>query len=114
MESSPGNVILVGRKPVMNYVMAAVLTLQSGGDLVLRARGRAISKAVDASQIIINRFAKDYEVKSVSLGTEERTDQEGRTRSVSTIEIVLGKRAEAGARKGAGQEGKKRRGVLRL
>lgn len=93
MESSTGNVILVGRKPVMNYVMAAVLTLQSGGDLVLKARGRAISKAVDASQIIINRFAKDYEIKSVNLGTEEMTDQEGRTRSISTIEIVLGKRA---------------------
>jgi len=92
MESSAGNVILVGRKPVMNYVMAATLILQSGGDLVLRARGRAISRAVDVSQIIINRFAKDYEVKSVSIGTEEMTDQEGRIRSISTIEIVLGKK----------------------
>jgi len=113
MESQPKGVILVGKKPVMNYVMAAVLALQSDGDLVLRARGRAISRAVDVSQIIINRFARDYEVKAVNIGAEERVGQDGRARAVSTIEIVLGRRAVARPTV-AGQKGRVERRGFRL
>ena len=73
-------VILVGRKPTMNYVTAALLALKDGRGLILKARGRAISRAVDVSQILVNRFAKDHEVKEVEIGTDEVKREDGSMR----------------------------------
>jgi len=91
-------VILVGRKPTMNYVTAALLALKEGRGLVLRARGRAISRAVDVSQILLNRFAKDHEVKQVEIGTDELKREDGSVRPVSTISIVLDRKTAPAGR----------------
>ncbi|RLF15535.1 MAG: DNA-binding protein Alba [Thermoprotei archaeon] len=87
------NVVLVGNKPTMNYVLATVIQFNQGADKVtIKARGRAISKAVDTAQIVQLRFLQDQvEVKDVKIGTE-RVGEYGQERNVSTIEIVLARK----------------------
>ncbi|MGC8752060.1 MAG: DNA-binding protein Alba [Fervidicoccaceae archaeon] len=87
---TPSNVILVGKKPVMNYVMAVLALLNQGVDeVVVKARGRAISKAVDAVEIIRNKLlAEKVEVKDIKIGSQVIQGQD-RTSRVSTIEITL-------------------------
>ena len=91
-EESEENVIYVGNKPPMSYVLAVVTQFNSGSsEVVTKARGRAISRAVDAAEITRNRFASDAKVKEIRIGTEAITNEEGRTSNVSSIEIVLAK-----------------------
>ena len=85
------NVIYVGNKPSMSYVLAVVTQFQRSGsnEVVLKARGRAISRAVDTAEIVRNRFMKDAELKDIKIGTESITNEEGKTSNVSSIEITL-------------------------
>jgi len=83
-------VVLVGKKPVMNYVLACITIFHEGTkEISLRARGRAISKAVDVAEVVRRRFMPNVKVKEINIGTEEMT-RENKTVNVSTIEIVLG------------------------
>jgi len=85
------NTVLVGKKPVMNYVLA-ILQMNSQGmnNIVVKARGRAISKAVDAVEIVRKRFLKDrVDVKKIEIGSEQLKTQDGRLVRTSTIEIHL-------------------------
>jgi DNA-binding protein len=91
-EESEENVIYVGNKPPMSYVLAVVTQFNSGSsEVVIKARGRAISRAVDAAEITRNRFVTDAKVKEIRIGTESITNEEGRTSNVSSIEISLAK-----------------------
>ncbi len=93
-------VILVGRKPTMNYVLATTLPLTEGKKVVLKARGRAISKAVDVVEVVRRRFVKDAKIENVNIGTEEgRVGNDGRPRNVSTIEITLAPPSGGGKKK---------------
>ncbi len=85
------NIIFVGHKPPMSYVLAVVTQFQGGGseEVVVKARGRAISTAVDTAEIVRNRFITDAKIKEIKIGTESITNEEGRTSNVSSIEIVL-------------------------
>ncbi len=86
------NVVYVGSKPVMNYVLACITQFNEGANEVrIKARGRAISRAVDVAEIVRNRFMPEVEVKDIKIGTEELETEEGDTVNVSTIEIVLEK-----------------------
>lgn len=74
----------------MSYVLAVVTQFNGGSDEVtIKARGRAISRAVDTAEITRNRFVKDAEVKEITIGTESITNEEGRSSNVSSIEITL-------------------------
>ena len=89
------DVIFVGNKPPMSYVLA-IITAFSGGntkDVTLKARGQAITTAVDVAEIVRSRFLKELKVKDIVIGTVEMPPREGETRSrmVSTIEINLSK-----------------------
>jgi DNA-binding protein len=88
-------VVFIGNKPPMSYVMAVMTALSSGAitEITLKARGRAITTAVDVAEITSNRFIKDLTVTSVGIGTEEMPAREGenRSRNVSIIEIKLAK-----------------------
>lgn len=76
----------------MSYVLAVVTQFNSGStEVVIKARGRAISRAVDAAEITRNRFVHDAVVKDIRIGTETITNEEGRTSNVSSIEIALSK-----------------------
>jgi DNA-binding protein len=91
-EESEENVIYVGNKPPMSYVLAVVTQFNSGSsEVVIKARGRAISRAVDAAEITRNRFVQDAKIKEIRIGTESITNEEGRTSNVSSIEIALAK-----------------------
>jgi len=91
-EESEENVIYIGNKPPMSYVLAIVTQFNSGSnDVVVKARGRAISRAVDAAEITRNRFVTDAKIKEIRIGTEAITNEEGRTSNVSSIEITLTK-----------------------
>jgi DNA-binding protein len=91
-EESEENVIYVGNKPPMSYVLAVVTQFNSGSsEVVIKARGRAISRAVDAAEITRNKFVTDAKVKDIRIGTEAITNEEGRTSNVSSIEISLSK-----------------------
>ena len=85
------NVIYVGRKPPMSYVLAVVTQFNGNGseDVILKARGRSISTAVDTAEIVRNRFVKNAKVKDITIGTESVTNEEGRESNVSSIEISL-------------------------
>ncbi len=88
-----GNTILIGKKPVMNYVLAGLTLIQNGADEVsIKARGRAISKAVDVAQIITKRFATDVTVKGIDITTEQvKSIETGSLNNVSSMEIRLSK-----------------------
>jgi len=84
------NTIFVGNKPPMSYVLAVVTQFNGGSDsVVLKARGRAISRAVDTAEITRNRFVTDAKIKDIKIGTESITNEEGRSSNVSSIEISL-------------------------
>lgn len=88
-------IVYVGRKPPMSYVLAVITSLSSSNTekITLKARGRAISTAVDVAEIARRRFIKDLKVSKISIGTEEMPAREGenRSRMVSTMEITLGR-----------------------
>ena len=84
------NNVLIGRKPVMNYVVACLTFFNSGEDeICIKARGRAISRAVDTVELLQRAFMKDLKFKKISIGTEELEREDGRKSNVSTIEIVV-------------------------
>jgi len=84
------NVVYVGQKPTMSYVLA-VITQFTGGlkEVHLKARGRSISRAVDVAEIVRNRFLADVKIQDIEIGTEEREVEEGNKINVSTIDIKL-------------------------
>ena len=84
------NTIYVGNKPPMSYVLAVVTQFNGGSnEVVIKARGRAISRAVDTAEIVKNRFVTDAKVKDINIGTESITNEEGKSSNVSSIEISL-------------------------
>ena len=87
---SEENVVYIGNKPVMNYVLAVVTQMNSGiSQITLKARGRAISRAVDVAEIVRNKFINDMNLGSIEISTEEITRREGTKSNVSAIEIQL-------------------------
>ena len=89
--TSPPNHIFVGKKPVMSYAMSALIQLTQAGEVVVKARGLAISRAVDVAEIVTKRLGNgQFSVKSIAINTEvvgEGSEQ----RNVSSIEIVVGR-----------------------
>ena len=85
------NVIFVGRNPPMSYVLAVLsgFSASKEGDVILKARGRAITTAVDVAEITRRRFMKELSISGIIIGTEELPREGGGTRAVSTIEITL-------------------------
>lgn len=85
--------VLIGNKNVMNYVLATVIQFNQGAKRVsIKARGRAISRAVDVAEIVRGRFLKgEVDVEKINIGSE--TVGEGdKKRTISTIEIILSRK----------------------
>ena len=95
MTEKSNDVVFVGNKPPMSYVLAIITAFSSGNlkEITLKARGQAITTAVDVAEITRSRFIKDLKVSKIAIGTAEMPPREGETRSrmVSTIEISLAK-----------------------
>ncbi len=74
----------------MSYVLAVVTQFNSGSnEVIIKARERTISRAVDTAEIVRNRFVTDAELKDIKISTESLTNEESRTSNVSAIEITL-------------------------
>ncbi len=85
------DVVYVGNKPVMNYVLAVITQFNGGtNNVTIKARGRAISRAVDVAEVVRNRFLNDVEVKDIIISTEKVTSDRGES-NVSAMEITIGK-----------------------
>lgn len=85
------NIVYIGQKPPMAYVLAVLTSFSDTNtpEVLLKARGRSITTAVDVAEIARRRFLKELTVSNISIGTEELEQREGGTRAVSTIEITL-------------------------
>jgi DNA-binding protein Alba len=87
------NAVLIGKKPVMNYVLACITFFHGGAkEVSVKARGRAISRAIDVVEVVRRRFLPDVKVTRIGIGTDQISPREegssGLT-NVSTIEIVI-------------------------
>jgi DNA-binding protein len=91
--SEKSAIVFIGSKTPMDYVLAVITRLSASNakEVILKARGQAITTAVDVAEITRNRFLKDLKTNRIAIGTEEMPPREGenRTRMVSTIEITL-------------------------
>jgi DNA-binding protein len=89
---SENNAVLIGKKPVMNYVLACITFFHGGAkEVSIKARGRAISRAIDVAEVVRRRFLPDVKVTKIGIGTDQLSSREegsGPT-NVSTIEITL-------------------------
>ena len=91
---SESNSVLIGRKPVMNYVLACITLFHGGAnEVMVKARGRAISRAVDVVEVTRRKFLPDLKVKNIGIGTDQLSpiEEGGSPTNVSTIEITLAK-----------------------
>jgi DNA-binding protein Alba len=91
-EKPEDNVIFVGKKPSMAYVLGAITQFSNNQNEVhIKARGRAISRAVDVAEIVRRKFLQDVRVKSIEIGTEEKEVENKGKLNISTISITLSK-----------------------
>jgi DNA-binding protein Alba len=85
------NVIFVGKKPTMSYVLAVITQFSEGAKEVhVKARGRSISRAVDVVEVVKNRFISNLK-HSIEIGTEKIQAENNQELNVSTIDIKLTK-----------------------
>ena len=86
------NIVYVGKKGTMSYVLATITQFNNGAtEVVIKARGKLISQAVDVTEIVRNRFMPNCKVKNILTKTEELTSEDGSMSKVSAIEVTLQK-----------------------
>ncbi len=92
-QNMDNNSVFIGNKPFMNYVTSVVMsfTAQNLDEVVVKARGKLISRAVDVVEVSRSRFLESINVKDIKIGSEECTNKDGRAVKVSFIEITMGK-----------------------
>jgi DNA-binding protein len=94
-EREDTNIIFIGEKPFMNYVTAVVTQFKTKNqkEVIVKARGKFISRAVDVAEVSAKKFLKEenIKVKDIKINSEEFENKEGKKVSVSTIDITLEK-----------------------
>ena len=91
-DEKPDNIVYIGKKPTMNYVLAVATQFNSGSsEVTIKARGKSISKAVDIAEIVRNRFIQEAKVDDIRITTEVLENDDGKSSNVSSIEIFLKK-----------------------
>ena len=69
------------------------VTTHNSDEVIIKARGKFISRAVDVAEVASKRFLENQvEVKDIKIGSEDFTNKEGRLVRVSFIEITLKKK----------------------
>lgn len=89
------NIVFIGDKPFMNYVTGVVMQFTKGSkEVIIKARGRFISRAVDVSEVVKKRFldGQNVQIKNIKTASEEFTNKDGKKVNVSIIEITLAKK----------------------
>jgi len=93
--SGDEHTVFVGDKPFMNYVTGVVMqfTTQGADEVMIKGRGKFISKCVDISEVASKRFLENVvHLKDIKIDSEEFENKEGRLVRVSTIELTLKKK----------------------
>jgi DNA-binding protein len=89
METNREGMIIIGKKPTMEYVALCITHLNAGlNEIVLRARGRAISKAVTVTERL-KALLKNIKVKGITISSDEITNSNGKKSYASVIEITV-------------------------
>jgi DNA-binding protein len=89
-ENKLDNVIYIGKKPTIGYVLAVLTQLsQNVPEVIIRARGKQISRAVTVLELLKRKYRPDIKVKSITTSSEELQSKDGKTVRVSAIEIVV-------------------------
>ena len=89
-QSSSRNEIFIGKKPLMTYVTATLVQLANEPTVVIKARGKSITRAVDVAQIIVKRMdTLGYKIGPIKLGSETVQSDDGKVRNVSTIDVPI-------------------------
>lgn len=90
------NILYIGAKPFMNYVTNLIMqfTARKKDEMIIKARGKFISRAVDVAEVVKKKFLEDQnlKIKSIKINSEEFENKEGKKVNVSTIEITLSKK----------------------
>ncbi len=96
MSEKPDSIVYVGSKPINAYILACVTQFTEGAtEVTLKARGRAISRAVDVAEILRRKFMPDsVELIDVAISTETIDDSERGKSNVSAMEIILRKKTK--------------------
>tara|TARA_Y100000310_G_scaffold345778_2_gene469750 strand:- start:9430 stop:9723 length:294 start_codon:yes stop_codon:yes gene_type:complete len=87
--------VFIGNKPFMNYVTGVVMqfTTQGAPEVVIKSRGKFITRAVDVAEVAAKRFLENtIQVGDIKIDSEEFENQEGKKVRVSSIEITLTKK----------------------
>jgi archaea-specific DNA-binding protein len=89
------NTIFIGIKPFMNYVTGVVMQFKNKGqsEVIVSARGKFISKAVDVVEVARRTFLKEdnIKIKEIKIASEQFENKEGKRIFVSSIDIILTK-----------------------
>ena len=95
-KTEDSNVVYIGTKPFMNYVTSVVMqfTTKNRDEVIIKARGKFINRAVDVAEVVKRKFMKEQEIgiTKIKIDSEEFENKEGKKISVSTIEITLSKK----------------------
>lgn len=92
MTEDNDNTVYIGSKPAMSYVLAVVTQFNDGQDQVhIKARGKAISTAVDVAEIVRNRFVETADIDDIDIGTDTIETDEGDEMNLSSIQIDISK-----------------------
>lgn len=83
-------IVYIGQKPVKNYVIACLTSFSAGSNpVIIKARGRAICRAVDTVELLRRAFLKDASLQNIAISTEQVTREGNQKANVSTIEITV-------------------------
>ena len=94
MRAPDDKTVYIGRKPRMTYVIAASKHLNEAGAVILKARGKSISQAVDVAEIVRRRYIKDARVDDIQIATEVLEGEDGERANVSSIQIFMSRPVE--------------------
>jgi archaea-specific DNA-binding protein len=90
-QSNNGNFVFVGKKGVMAYVLAVITQMGEGAkEVIIKARGKSISRAVDVAEIVRNK-SPEIKLVSIDISTEEVETEDGKPLKISAIAIKLKK-----------------------
>lgn len=91
-ENEDDNVIFIGNKPPMNYVIAVLTEFKKSSEVIIKARGRSIGKAVETAEIVRKKFLETAVIYDVTLGLENIIDNKtNKPMDIPSIEITLRK-----------------------
>lgn len=79
----------------MSYITSVVIqfTSKSENEVIIKARGKFIYRAVDVAEVASKRFLDNsIFVKDIKINSEQFQSEEGRDVRVSTIEIALARK----------------------